>query len=71
MQEHAQPLIRLIFIGLPASGKGTQAKRIAESFSIKHLTTGGLLRELAKQDTEDAKKIKLDRGGGIYPRSRL
>lgn len=39
----------IVFIGPPASGKGTQAKRVIAYLGIAHLSTGDLLRE-ARQD---------------------
>lgn len=37
----------IIFIGSPGSGKGTQAKRMAQEFGFVHLSTGDLLRRLS------------------------
>ena len=47
-----------IFLGPPGSGKGTQAKRICEELSILHLSTGDLLREAVKNQTELGLKAK-------------
>lgn len=47
----------LIFIGSPGSGKGTQAKRIAEKFGYTHLSTGSLLRRLSERENLQ-KRIK-------------
>ena len=37
--------MRLVLLGAPGAGKGTQATRIAKRFSIPHLSTGDMLRE--------------------------
>ena len=44
--------MRLIFIGPPGSGKGTQAKRLAGRFGIPHVSTGDMLREAIAEETE-------------------
>lgn len=47
----------IVLVGPPGSGKGTQASRLAEEFSIPHLSTGDMLREARKQSTPLAKEI--------------
>jgi adenylate kinase len=52
--------VRLIILGAPGSGKGTQAKRIKERYKLAHISTGDILREEVKAGSElglAAKKI--------------
>jgi len=55
---------RLLIIGPPGAGKGTQAALIAESFSIPAISTGDIFRFNVKNETELGKKAKafMDRG---------
>lgn len=57
------PLI-LILLGPPGSGKGTQAALIHDKFHIPHISTGDLLREHIRKETELGKqaKIYMDKG---------
>lgn len=57
--------IRMILIGPPGAGKGTQAPKIKEKFSCCHLATGDMLRSQVAKKTplgREAKKI-MDQGG--------
>ncbi len=44
--------MRLILLGLPGAGKGTQAKLIAERHGLRHISTGDMFREAAAEGTE-------------------
>ena len=43
--------MRLLLVGAPGSGKGTQAERIAAHFGITHISSGDLLRQHVRDDT--------------------
>lgn len=42
----------LVLLGPPGTGKGTQAKRVAEQLGLLHIATGDLFREAVRQDAE-------------------
>ncbi|MEX2560700.1 MAG: adenylate kinase [Pirellulales bacterium] len=44
--------MRVIFIGPPGAGKGTQSQRLAEYLDIPHLSTGDMLRQAVREQTE-------------------
>ncbi len=56
--------MRLLLIGAPGAGKGTQAVRIAENFGLSHISSGDLLREHVAQETAIGLTAKayMDRG---------
>jgi adenylate kinase len=43
--DHLEQAMRLLLIGAPGAGKGTQAGRIAQHFGLVHISSGDLLRE--------------------------
>jgi len=47
-----------ILLGAPGSGKGTQAKRLVETFSLTHLSTGDILRDAVSRGTEIGLRAK-------------
>lgn len=50
--------MRLILLGPPGAGKGTQAKRIIEEFDIPHISTGDIFRKNIKEKTELGQKVE-------------
>jgi adenylate kinase len=50
--------MHIVLIGPPGSGKGTQAKLIAEHYKLPHIFMGGLLRDVAKEKTKAGKYVK-------------
>ena len=56
--------MKIIMLGAPGAGKGTQAKKIAEKYHIPHISTGDIFRANIKNGTELGKKSKtyMDQG---------
>ena len=56
--------MKIIMLGAPGAGKGTQAKMIAEKYNIPHISTGDIFRANIKNGTELGKKAKsyMDKG---------
>jgi adenylate kinase len=60
----ADDVMKIIMLGAPGAGKGTQAKMIAEKYSVPHISTGDIFRAHIKNGTElgmEAKKY-MDQG---------
>jgi len=57
-------VMKIIMLGAPGAGKGTQAKQIADKYSIPHISTGDIFRANLKEGTELGKKAKeyMDQG---------
>ena len=56
--------MKIIMLGAPGAGKGTQAKKIAQKYEIPHISTGDIFRANIKNGTELGKKAKtyMDQG---------
>ena len=50
--------MRIILLGAPGSGKGTQAKKLMDNFGFPHISTGNLLRQAIADGTEIGKQAK-------------
>ena len=56
--------MKIIMLGAPGAGKGTQAKMLADKYEIPHISTGDIFRANIKNETELGKKAKeyMDKG---------
>ena len=56
--------MKLVILGPPGAGKGTQAEYIVKRYNIPHISTGDIFRENIKNNTELGKKAKsyMDKG---------
>ena len=50
--------MRIVLIGPPGSGKGTQAKRVATHYQVPHVTVAGALADIAAEDSELGRLVK-------------
>ena len=57
-----------VLFGPPGSGKGTQAAIISERFGLPHVSTGEMLRDEVKEDTELGREVgPIMQSGGLIP----
>jgi len=49
---------RMVLLGAPGVGKGTQAKKLQEVFNLAHISTGDMLRDAVRQGTDSGIKAK-------------
>jgi adenylate kinase len=56
--------VRVLLIGAPGAGKGTQAAHIARHFGLTHISSGDLLRRHVREETTIGRQVKeyIDRG---------
>ncbi len=60
--------MRLILLGMPGAGKGTQAKKISEKFDILHISSGNILRnEIDNKSELGRKAAKFVESGKLVP----
>ena len=60
--------MRIVLLGAPGAGKGTQAAMIAEEFKVPHISTGDILRRNMKEGTPLGLKAKaFVESGGLVP----
>ena len=50
--------MKIIMLGAPGAGKGTQAKKLSEKYGIPHISTGDIFRANIKNNTELGQKAK-------------
>lgn len=50
--------MKIVLLGPPNAGKGTQANKLTEHFNIKHISTGNILRQAVSEDTPVGKTAK-------------
>ena len=50
--------MKIVFLGPPGAGKGTQAKLLAERYQIPHISTGDILREVSRNGSSIGQKVR-------------
>ena len=58
---------RILILGAPGAGKGTQSKRLAEEYDIEHVTTGDALRANKEMETEYGTPAEYMDAGELVP----
>jgi len=63
--------VRIVLLGPPGAGKGTQAESIVKKYGVLHLSTGDMLRAAAQADTEIGRKVKQTMASGALVSDQL
>lgn len=63
--------MRLLMLGAPGSGKGTQAERLASYFGVRHLATGQMLRDEVRRGTDLGREVAAILAAGDLVRDEL
>ncbi len=71
LHEQEKPMMRVIMLGGPGSGKSTYSKYITKHFQIPHVYTGDMMRSLAQQDTDIGRKVKSALSKGDYVDTKI
>jgi len=58
---------RILLLGAPGAGKGTQSKRLADEYDIEHITTGDALRANKDMETEHGTPREYMEAGDLVP----
>ncbi|MFC7046526.1 adenylate kinase [Halobacteriaceae archaeon GCM10025711] len=58
---------RVLILGAPGAGKGTQSKRVAEAFGVQHITTGDILRANKDMETDYGTPREYMESGELVP----
>ena len=56
---HEGGVVRIVLLGGPGAGKGTQAMRLAEAFGIPQISTGAYYRDQLERETELGERIRV------------
>ena len=61
----------IMLLAPPAAGKGTQAELIVEKYHIPHISTGDILREIAKEDSALGEYVRECQASGVLVKNEI
>ncbi len=50
--------VRVVLLGGPGAGKGTQGRRLSDAYDVPHVATGDIFRDLVKKDSPVAREVR-------------